>query len=95
MKEKKKEPATRKPADSKREDCPKRLLDSKIREVKSQESLLLFLFVENCPKVLTESMLDVVWKFMEFLKSAGYCIVNEKEVFSLPFSKLVCEKDLR
>jgi len=96
MKEKKREPATRKPTGSQRKgENLTRRLDSKIREVQSQESLLLFLFVENCPKILTEPMVELVWNFMEFLKRHGYCIVNEKEVFCFPFSKLVREKDLR
>ena len=89
MKQKKKEPATRKSADSKRKECPKRQLDSKIREVKSQESLLLFLFVENCPKILTEPMVELIWDFMEFLKWSGYLIINKEEVFCFPASKLV------
>jgi len=47
MKEKKKEPTARKLADSRQMAEAKRQFNSKIREVKSQESLLLFLFVEN------------------------------------------------
>ena len=89
MKQKKREPATRKPADSKPKVVTKGLLDSKIREVKSQESLLLFLSVENYPKILTEPMIELVWNFMEFLKRHGYYIINEKEVFCFPASKLV------
>lgn len=76
-------------------ELSKRLLDSKIREVESQESLLLFLFVENCPKILTEPMIELVWNFMEFLKSNGYLIINEKEVFCVPLSHLVRKKDLK
>ncbi len=89
MKGKEREPATRKPADSKHEELPKCLLDSKIREVKSQESLLLFLFVANHSKILTEPMIELIWDFMEFLKSTGYYIINGKEVFCFPVSKLV------
>ncbi|MBA7703335.1 hypothetical protein ES703_112117 [subsurface metagenome] len=90
MKQKEREPATRKPADSQHKDENlKCRLDSKIRELKSQESLLLFLFVENCPKILTEPMVELVWNFMEFLKRHGYHIINEKEVFCFPASKLV------
>jgi hypothetical protein len=92
---KKKGPAARKPIGPKRKAEAKRRLDSKIREIKSQESLLLFLFVENCPKILTEPMIGLIWEFMEFLKSHGYYTINEKEVFCFPFSKLVCKKDLK
>lgn len=89
MREKKREPATRKPADSQPKVGTKGQLDSKIRELKSQESLLLFLFVENCPEILTEPMIELVWNFMEFLKCHGYYIINKKEVFCFPASKLV------
>ncbi|MBA7538332.1 hypothetical protein ES705_30607 [subsurface metagenome] len=73
----------------------KRRLDSKIREVQSQESLLLFLFADNYSKILAEPMVEVAWDFMEFLKSHGYYIINEKEVFCVPFSHLVRKKDLK
>lgn len=73
----------------------KRLFDSKVKEIKSQESLLLFLFVENQSKILTGPMIELIWNFMEFLKSNGYYIVNEKEVFCFPASKLVRLKDLK
>lgn len=73
----------------------KRLFDSKVKEIKSQESLLLFLFVENQSKILTEPMIELIWNFMEFLKSNGYYIVNGKEVFCFPASKLVRLKDLK
>jgi hypothetical protein len=89
MKGKKREPATRKPTGSQRKELPKRLLDSKIREVKSQESLLLFLFADNYSKILAEPMVEVVWDFMEFLKSQDYYIINGKEVFCFPASKLI------
>lgn len=95
MKEKKKEPVARKLTGSKRMTQVERHLNSKIRETQSQESLLLFLFAENYSKILAEPMVELVWEFMEFLKSTGYCIVNEKEVFCFPFSKLVREKGLR
>ncbi|MBA7646279.1 hypothetical protein ES703_54041 [subsurface metagenome] len=93
--EKKRGPLNCEPRDPQRKDCPKRLLDSKIREVKSQESLLLFLFVANYSKILTEPMVELIWDFMEFLKSHGYYIINEKEVFCVPFSHLVRKKDLK
>jgi len=89
MREKKREPATGGSTDSQRKVCTKRRLDSKIREVKSQESLLLFLFVENCSEILTEPMIELVWDFLEFLKSYGYLIINKEEVFCFPASKLV------
>lgn len=79
----------------KRKDKSERLFEFREKELKSQESLLLFLFVANQPKILTEPMVELVWDFMEFLKSNGYYIVNEKEVFCFPFSKLVRKGDLK
>jgi len=93
--EKKRGPGTRKPSGPQRLVETKRLLDSKIAEIKSQESLLLFLFVGYRSGILTEPMVELIWEFMEFLKSGGYYIVNEKEVFCVPFSHLVKEKDLK
>jgi len=63
-----------KQADPKRMVETKRLLESKIREIQSQESLLLFLFVESQPPVVSEPMLDAIWRFMEWLKKKGYII---------------------
>jgi len=87
--------ANRKPTSPQRRLETKRQLDSKIAEVKSQESLLLFLFVENYSKILTEPMVELIWEFMDFLKSCGYYIINEKEVFCVLFSHLVRRKDLK
>ena len=87
--------ATCKPTSPQRKTEARRLLDSKIAEIKSQESLLLFLFVGNCSEILTEPMVEMLWEFMEFLKAHGYCIVNEKEIFCVPFSHLVCPADLK
>ncbi|GAI42689.1 unnamed protein product [marine sediment metagenome] len=96
MKDKKKRgPVSLQPTGPKRKAEAKRLLDSKIAEVKSQQSLLLFLFVANCSKILTEPMVEMLWEFMEFLKSHGYHIVNDREVFCVPFSHLACKADLK
>ena len=89
MKEKERRPATRKQTGRQRRAEAKRLVDSKIKEVQSQESLLLFLFVANYSEILTEPMIELVWDFMQFLKSTGYYIINGKEVFCFPASKLV------
>jgi len=79
----------------KRKDKAERLFEFREKELKSQESLLLFLFVANHSEILAEPMVELIWNFMEFLKSNGYYIVNEKEVFCFPFSKLVCKGDLK
>lgn len=65
-----------------------RMLHSKIREIKSQESLLLFLFVESQQNIILEPMLDAIWEFMEFLKARGYHIVSGKKVFCFPFGRM-------
>jgi len=96
MKDKKeREPVARKPIGPQRMTEAKRLLESKIREIKSQESLLLFLFVENCSKILAEPTIELIWEFMEFLKSNDYYIINRKEVFCVPLSHLVEKKKLK
>ena len=95
-KEKKRGPESGLPTGPQRQDENlKRRLDSKIAEVESQESLLLFLFVANRSEILPEPMVELIWEFMEFLKSNGYLIINEKEVFCIPFSHLVRKKDLK
>ncbi|MBA7536723.1 hypothetical protein ES705_28987 [subsurface metagenome] len=93
--EKKRGLANCKPTSPQRRLETKRQLDSKIAEVESQDTLLLFLFVQNCPKTLTEPMIELVWDFLDFLKSNGYYIVNKQEVFCVPFSHLVLKKDLK
>ena len=86
---------SRQPTSPQRKTEARRQLDSKIAEIKSQQSLLLFLFVANCSKILTEPMVEMLWEFMEFLKDHDYNIVHEKEIFAIPFSKLVCVADLK
>ncbi|MBA7657452.1 hypothetical protein ES703_65390 [subsurface metagenome] len=93
--EKKRGPDSRQPTGPKRKAEAKRLLDSKIKDVQSQGSLLLFLFADNYSKILTEPMVEMLWEFMEFLKAHGYHIVNQKEIFCVPFSHLVCVADLK
>jgi len=95
MKKKKKGPEIRKPTGPQRMTEAKRLFDSKRSEIESQESLLLFLFAENYSKILTDPMVELVWNFMEFLKSNGYHIINKEKVFCVPFSHLVAAKNLK
>ncbi len=71
MRENKKGPAAGKQTDPKQ---VKPHLHSKIAEIKSQESLLLFLFAEWRKDIMTDPMMDIIWEFMEFLKIAGYFI---------------------
>lgn len=85
----------RQPGPQRMTEKAKRLFDSKVKEIKSQESLLLFLFVENQSKILTEPDIELIWNFMQFLKSNGYYIVNGKEVFCFPASRLVKLAGLR
>ena len=74
MREKKKGSAGVNQTDPKCKDESKHLLELRIKEVQSQESLLLFLFVESQPPVVSEPMLDAIWRFMEWLKKKGYII---------------------
>ncbi len=54
----------------------KNQLHSKIQELKSQENLLLFMFVESREEIITDPVLDGIWNFMEFLKAGGYRIIR-------------------
>ncbi len=74
MREKKKGPAAVKQTGPRCKDESKHLLELRIKEIQSQESLLLFLFVEDQPPVVSEPMLDAIWRFMEWLKKKGYVI---------------------
>lgn len=89
MRDKKKGPETRKPADPKQAAEAAHILHTKIREIRSQESLLLFLFVESQQNIIAEPMLDAIWEFMEFLKANGYHVISGKKVFYFPFDKMV------
>jgi len=76
MKEKKKGPEARKQASPIQATEIARVLHSKIAEIRSQESLLLFMFVESQDNIIEGEILDGIWEFMEFLKSGDYHIVR-------------------
>lgn len=95
MKREKKGSAAVKRTDPRHSTEVKRLLKSKQKELESQESKLLFLFVEFHPDIVSEPMLDAIWSFLKFLKKSGYHIIDGKTVFCFPFSHTVKLKDLK
>ncbi|MBA7714409.1 hypothetical protein ES703_123431 [subsurface metagenome] len=80
MEGKKKGPAARKLTGPKHKTEVKRLLKSKIKELESQETQFLFLFVESQQDVVSELMLDAIWKFMVWLRKNDYIILDAKKM---------------
>jgi len=78
-------PAARKPTGPKQAAEATRLIKSKIKikELESQETQLLFLFVESQQDVISELMLDAIWKFMEWLRKNDYIILDAKRMVKL------------
>lgn len=83
MNKKERGPAARKPTGPKHKTEVKRLIKSKIKELESQETQLLFLFVESQEDVVSELMLDAIWKFMEWLRKNDYIILDAKRMVKL------------
>ena len=83
MNKKERGPAARKPAGPQHKTEVKRLIKSKIKELESQETRLLFLFVESHEDVVSEPMLDAIWKFMEWLRKNDYIILDAKRMVKL------------
>lgn len=83
MTKKERGPAARKPAGPQHKTEVKRLIKSKIKELESQETQLLFLFVESQEDVVSELMLDAIWKFMEWLRKNDYIILDAKRMVKL------------
>jgi len=76
-------PAAVKQTGPKRMTEVKRLFNSKKKELESQETQLLFLFVESQQDVVSELMLDAIWKFMEWLRKNDYIILDAKRMVKL------------
>jgi len=83
MTKKKIGPAAVKQTGPKRMTEVKRLIKSKIKELESQESQMLFLFVESHEDVVSELMLDAIWKFMVWLRKNDYIILDAKRMVKL------------
>ena len=96
MKDKKKERAAVKQTRSKHKAEAKHLLDSKKDELKSQQGQLLLKFLETYPSAdVTLACCEMVWSFLTWLKEKGYHVIDERDVYCLPFSHLVRYKDLK
>lgn len=80
----------RKPTDPQRKRKAKRLLDSKKKELDSQEAQLLLKFLGVHPEIdTTLAIVEVLWSFLKFLKKSRLCIISEEEVFCFPLKKMV------
>lgn len=68
----------------------KRLLDSKKKELNSQEAQLLLKFLGVHPEIdTTLAITEALWFFLKFLKESKLCIISEEEVFCFPLKKMV------
>jgi len=92
MKEKKKRPDAVKQPDPKRMAEAKRLLNSK--RVSEENQCLLLKFDKDCPGITFRNA-DGVITFVRWLEDRRYQIINEKEVFCFPFSKMVKLSELK
>jgi len=81
----------------KRKDKSKRLLNSKLKELESPEAQILLAFLRDYP-LANEMSLDsaeLLWSFIVWLDLKKIRLVDEREVFCFPFSKLVRKGKLR
>jgi len=76
MRDKKKGPDAMKQPSPMQAAVATRILHPRIAEIRCQQSLLLFMFVESQKEIIEEEILDGIWEFMEFLKAGGYHIVR-------------------
>jgi len=96
LKNKQKGPGSRKPSDPKRISELKRLFDSKKKEMESQEAKLLLKFLETYPGAdVMMPCIEMLWSFLRWLKEKGYHIIDERDVYCLPFSHLVRYRGLK
>lgn len=96
MKERKKGSTSRNRIDPKRLAETKRLLDSKKKELDSQEYQMLVKFMEAHPEIhLTLPVAEALWAFMAFIRKSGHVLVDEREVFCVSFSRLVKKANLK
>ncbi len=73
----------------------KRLLHSKKREFDSRESQLFLKFLGTQPDpILKHDAVELVWKFIMFLKSSGYHVLHGNTIFCMPLTRMIKMKDL-
>lgn len=74
----------------------KRFLKSKKKELESPEAQLFLNFLATWPLAdVTLLACEMTWGFIQWLKKAGYHIIDERTVFCIPFSHLVKKADLK
>jgi len=81
----------------KRKDKSKRLLNSKLKELESPEGQILLAFLRDCPlgNEMSLNSAELLWSFIVWLDLKKIRLVDEREVFCFPFSKLVRKGKLR
>jgi len=95
-KEKKKGSDSRNHHDPKRLTEIKRLFESKKKELESQEAKLLLKFLETYPGAdVMMPCIEMLWAFLTWLKEKAYHVIDERDVFCVPFSHLVRYKNLK
>jgi len=84
VKNKKKGPEARKQTGPKQAAEATRLLKSKTKELESQEAKLLLAFAETQPAAdLTEPTIDMVWRFLVWLRKNDFIILDAKRMVKL------------
>jgi len=84
MNKKERGPAARKPAGPQHKTEVKRLIKSKIKELESQEAKLLLAFVKSQDATeLTELAVNVVCRFLVWLRKNDYLLLDAKRMVRL------------
>jgi len=87
---------SQKPSDPKRKAEAKRLFNSKKDELESKEAKLMLKFLETYPGAdVMKPCLEMLWAFLRWLKEKGYHVIDERDVYCMPFSHLVRYKGLK
>jgi len=73
----------------------KHILHSKKREFDDRDFKLFIKFLDSQPEaVLKHDAVELVWKYMMFLKTSGYHVLHGDTIFCMPLTRLVKMKDL-
>jgi len=97
MERKKAGSGTRKPSEPKRKATAERLINSKLKELESPEAQMLLSFLRDYPLTCDMSLnsAELLWSFIVWLDLKKIRLIDEREVFCFPFSKLIRKGDLK
>jgi len=66
------------------------------QELKSKDGLIFLEFLKAHERIkFSLGTIETIWGFIKFLRANGYYIVNENNVFCVPFSHLVDQSELK